>query len=125
MVSSPRSGPVGAADDPWRKLAALRAEATLVRSHATELEQLGLTLSGRDVDSIDHSDLVSYVIWISQFTSQATVVLAHWGFAMAAYLDGALRAAGVPPTSWTPPTDDQPATPVVSSRPRRWWRRCG
>jgi len=48
-------------DDPWQKLAAIHAQAELVRRNAIELEQLGLTLSGRDVATVDRADLVSYV----------------------------------------------------------------
>lgn len=116
-------------DDPWRKLSALRAEVALVRANAVELEQLGLTLSGRDLPTVDHADLVSYVIWISQFASQTAVVLAHWGSGLVAYLEGALVAEGIeprPPTA--PPTVPSRTAPTEWSGPpagraRRWWRR--
>jgi hypothetical protein len=107
-------------DDPWEKLAAIRAQADLVRGNATELEQLGLTLSGRDLATVDHADLVSYVVWISQFASQTALVLANWGFGLVGYMESSLRSAGL-----TPPASPSPATAVSAQdarpagRPRR------
>ena len=106
-------------DDPWHKLAAIREQAALVRANATELEQLGLTLSGRDLSTVDHADLVSYVIWISQFTSQTALVLASWGGGLVAYMESSLRAAGMTPP--TPP--DAPTLPDAAARPEERPRR--
>jgi hypothetical protein len=111
-------------DDPWQQLAAIREQAALVRANATELEQLGLTLSGRDLSVVDHADLVSYVIWISQFTSQTALVLANWGSGLVAYMESSLRAAGMTPP--TPPPDVPTLPDYVAppeERPRRRWRR--
>jgi hypothetical protein len=108
-----------ALNDPWRKLAAIRAQIALVQHNATELEQLGLTLSGRDLSDVDHADLVSYVIWISQFAGQNASVLANWGLGLIGYVEGSLRAAGL-----TPPRTVVPAEDVIpTDQPKRWWRR--
>ena len=112
-------------DDPWRKLADLRIQAELVHSNAIELEQLGLTLSGRDLATVDHAELVSYVIWISQFTSQTALVLANWGFGLVRYLEDGLTSVGATSTAWTLPPDGRRAEQPGPSarRERRWWRR--
>jgi hypothetical protein len=97
------SADLGSREDPWTKLAAIWAQADLVRTNAMELEQLGLTLSGRDVSSVDRADLVSYVVWISQFASQNALVLANWGFGLVGYMDSTLRSAGLTHPHHHPP----------------------
>jgi hypothetical protein len=104
--------------DPWQRLAAIRAQVALVQRNAAELEQLGLTLSGRDLATVDHADLVSYVVWISQFTAQTNQVLANWGLGLIGYMESTLRAAGM-----TPPQDFAAAKNVPAGVPQRWWRR--
>lgn len=107
-------------DDVARTLAVIRAQAAMVRTHAFELEQLGLTLSGRDLDCVDIADLVSYLVWISQFTSHTARVLASWGVGLVAYVDAttndtsALQAAGSSSVR-----EDR----STAGRTRRWWRR--
>jgi hypothetical protein len=110
-------------DDPWEKLAAIWAQADLVRTNAMELEQLGLTLSGRDVSSVDRADLVSYVVWISQFASQTALVLANWGFGLVGYMDSILQREGLTPPA-SPPSGRVPAKDVVPP-PRPSRRRRG
>lgn len=110
-------------DDPWQKLAAIHAQAELVRRNAIELEQLGLTLSGRDLATVDRADLVSYVVWISLFVSQNGLVLANWGFGLVGYMDSILQREGLtPPASWPP--GPMPAKDVVP-KPRPSGRRRG
>jgi hypothetical protein len=111
-------------EDPWQKLAAIHAQAELVRRNAIELEQLGLTLSGRDVATVDHADLVSYVVWISLFASQNGLVLANWGFGLVGYMDSSLRRAGLTPPA-SRPSGPVPAKDVVPPprRSQRRWRR--
>jgi hypothetical protein len=111
-------------DDPWQKLAAIHAQAELVRRNAIELEQLGLTLSGRDLATVDRADLVSYVVWISQFVSQNGLVLANWGFGLVGYMDSILQREGLTPPD-SRPSGPVPAKDVVPPpRPsRRRWRR--
>jgi hypothetical protein len=95
-------------------------------SNAAELEQLGLTLSGRDPSAVDQADLASYVIWISQFAAQTNQIMATWGVTLIGYLDGYLRTVGMtPPAWWTFPQSGEPAADVGAStaRPSRWWRR--
>lgn len=108
-----------ARQDPWRKLAAIRAQVDLVHQNATELEQLGLTLSGRDLSDVDHADLVSYIIWISQFTSQNALVLANWGRGLAAYMESTLRSAGITPDPAPSKMPGQPTSPGSNRRRRK------
>jgi hypothetical protein len=115
------TGNLDAHDDPWRKLATIRAQVALVERTAAELEQLGLTLSGRDLSAVDHADLVSYVVWISQFAGQTASVLATWGLGLIRYLEDNLLAAGMTPPVTSPP-DSEPAE-SVRVQPRRWRRR--
>jgi hypothetical protein len=119
------NGSVDAREDPWRRLEAIRVHVALLDSDAAELEQLGLTLSSRALADVDHADLVSYVVWISQFAAHTNQVLANWGVGLVAYIDGSLRAAGMEPPVWTFPPPGGPAADVGVSagRPRRWWRR--
>jgi hypothetical protein len=91
-------------EDPWKKLAAVWAQADLIRSNGVELEQLALTLSGRDVSAVDQADLVSYVVWISQFASQTALVLANWGFGLVGYMDSVLRSTSRTASGSTPAT---------------------
>jgi hypothetical protein len=111
-------------EDPWEKLVAIHGQAELVRQNAIELEQLGLTLSGRDVATVDRADLVSYVVWISQFTSQNALVLANWGFGLVGYMESSLRSAGLTPLATTPPATAASTKDVrQAGRPRRHRRR--
>jgi len=103
--------------DPWQKLAAIRAQAAMVRNHATELEQLGLTLSGRNLSTVDHADLVSYLVWIALLTSQTAQVMANWGVGLVTYMETTMLAAGIP----LPTRRRRRSSPRLSSS----GRRCG
>lgn len=109
---------VGAPHDNGTTLAAIRAQTAMVRSNALELEQLGLTLSGRDLSTVNHADLVSYLVWISLLTSHTARVVATWGSALIDYLDSTTSAPE--PTSAAESTANLRPS---ADRPRRWWRR--
>ena len=109
-----RSG--GAPMDRGAALAAIRAQAAMVRTNAFELEQLGLTLSGRDLSTVSQADLVSYLVWISLLTSHTARVLATWGVGLVAYLDSAASSMESPESA----AGSAGTVRRSAGAPRRW-----